>query len=159
MRNNLWDWQSLTPVTGYAKFFQFCDALEVKDGVSATASGWGVDHALAAWGKFWTSGYLADRGLSHPLPCASHADLMFSLRRPGYRVCILDLTPTKARAHSVPIGPALEHTIRTTSSSATSHSTTPGAPGSGLCTYCIYLYDQIFYLCPLQLQRGWILPR
>lgn len=59
VRNNLWDWQSLSPSTGpNGTFFQFCDALEVKNGVSAPASGWGVNHALQAWGTFWQNGYL-----------------------------------------------------------------------------------------------------
>jgi hypothetical protein len=60
LRNNLWDWQSLQPTSGAdTKFRKFCDALEVKDGVSAPASGWGVDHALAAWGAHWRNGYLS----------------------------------------------------------------------------------------------------
>ncbi|PPQ68264.1 hypothetical protein CVT26_006180 [Gymnopilus dilepis] len=59
LRNNLWDWQSLQPTSGPgATFFDFCDALEVKDGKVAPASGWGLDHALQAWGNFWKSGYL-----------------------------------------------------------------------------------------------------
>lgn len=59
MRNNLWDWQDLQPVSGPGtQFTEFCDALEVKDGVSASAFGWGVDHALAAWGEYWRSTYL-----------------------------------------------------------------------------------------------------
>lgn len=59
VRNNLWDWQSLSPSSGPgAQFFDFCDALEVKNGVSASASGWGLDHALQAWGSYWTSTYL-----------------------------------------------------------------------------------------------------
>ncbi|TFY55380.1 hypothetical protein EVG20_g9338 [Dentipellis fragilis] len=59
LRNNLWDWQSLSPTTGHNQlFWQFCDALEVKDGKSANASGWGVDHALAAWGTYFKNTYL-----------------------------------------------------------------------------------------------------
>ena len=30
MRNNLWEWQSLSPSSGGGTFFEFCDALEVK---------------------------------------------------------------------------------------------------------------------------------
>jgi hypothetical protein len=41
-----------------AQFFNFCDALEVKNGISAPASGWGVDHALTAWGTYWRNTYL-----------------------------------------------------------------------------------------------------
>ncbi|KAJ3558317.1 hypothetical protein NM688_g1004 [Phlebia brevispora] len=59
LRNNLWDWQSLSPDSGGGVFFEFCDALEVKDGVNAPASGWGLDHALPAWATFWTETYYA----------------------------------------------------------------------------------------------------
>ncbi|THH02165.1 hypothetical protein EW026_g651 [Hermanssonia centrifuga] len=63
LRNNLWDWQSLSPDSGPGSlFFNFCDALEVKNGVSASASGWGLDHALQAWGSYWTTTY-------YPLLC------------------------------------------------------------------------------------------
>jgi len=62
LRNNLWDWQSLQPYVGYAQFFEFCDALEVKDGVSAPATGWGLEHALNAWGTYWATTY-------YPLIC------------------------------------------------------------------------------------------
>jgi hypothetical protein len=61
VRNNLWDWQSLQPNSKGGFFFQFCDALEVKDGVSAPATGWGLDHALGAWSGFWRDGYLENR--------------------------------------------------------------------------------------------------
>ena len=58
VRANLWDWQSLSPDSGPGQqFFEFCDALEVKNGVSAPASGWGLDHALQAWGNYWTTTY------------------------------------------------------------------------------------------------------
>ncbi|KAF8969331.1 serine carboxypeptidase S28-domain-containing protein [Flammula alnicola] len=60
LRNNLWDWQSLQITSGPgAQFFNFCDALEVKDGQQASATGWGVDHALAAWGNYWRTTYLS----------------------------------------------------------------------------------------------------
>ncbi|KAL0066152.1 hypothetical protein AAF712_006776 [Marasmius tenuissimus] len=60
LRNNLWDWQSLQPTSGPNNTFRtFCDALEVKDGQSASASGWGLENALPAWGAFWRNGYLA----------------------------------------------------------------------------------------------------
>ncbi|KNZ77238.1 Putative serine protease K12H4.7 [Termitomyces sp. J132] len=60
LRNNLWDWQSLQPSTGPGGlFYQFCDALEVKDGVNAPATGWGLDHALAAWGFYFKNTYYA----------------------------------------------------------------------------------------------------
>ena len=70
VRNNLWTWQDLSPDSGPgADFFNFCDALEVKNGVSAPASGWGLDHALTAWGNYWTSGYLQDREWRSKLQC------------------------------------------------------------------------------------------
>ncbi|RDB19887.1 putative extracellular serine carboxypeptidase [Hypsizygus marmoreus] len=60
LRNNLWDWQSLQPTSGPgAQFYRFCDALEVKDGVSAPASGWGLEHALAAWSSYFKNTYFA----------------------------------------------------------------------------------------------------
>ncbi|KAG6910123.1 hypothetical protein DXG01_012882 [Tephrocybe rancida] len=60
LRNNLWDWQSLQPTTGPGgAFYKFCDALEVKDGVSASAHGWGLDHALAAWSSYFKNTYYA----------------------------------------------------------------------------------------------------
>ncbi|KAF8180113.1 serine carboxypeptidase S28-domain-containing protein [Pholiota molesta] len=61
LRNNLWDWQSLQITSGPGnQFSNFCDALEVKDGVSAPASGWGLDHAFSAWGSYWRTFYLAN---------------------------------------------------------------------------------------------------
>ncbi|KAH9943800.1 peptidase S28 [Amylocystis lapponica] len=58
LRNNLWDWQSLQPDSGPdQQFFQFCDALEVKNGVSAPAQGWGLQHALQAWSSYWATTY------------------------------------------------------------------------------------------------------
>lgn len=44
-----------------ATFFEFCDALEVKNGVSAPAAGWGLDHALPAWSSFFSNIYLPAR--------------------------------------------------------------------------------------------------
>ncbi|KIM46447.1 hypothetical protein M413DRAFT_314906 [Hebeloma cylindrosporum] len=60
LRNNLWDWQSLQITSGAgSQFYRFCDALEVKDGQQAPANGWGLDHALAAWGNYWRTTYLS----------------------------------------------------------------------------------------------------
>jgi len=57
VRNNLWEWQELQPTSGPdTLFYAFCDALEVKDGINAPAEGWGLTHALQAWGNFWTKG-------------------------------------------------------------------------------------------------------
>ncbi|PFH52555.1 hypothetical protein AMATHDRAFT_1958 [Amanita thiersii Skay4041] len=59
LRNNLWDWQSLQPTSGSnSLFFKFCDALEVKNGVPAPESGWGLDNALTAWGSYFKKTYL-----------------------------------------------------------------------------------------------------
>jgi len=51
-------WQSLRPSGPNEVFYRFCDALEVNNGVSAPAKGWGLEHALAAWGNY-TSGFLS----------------------------------------------------------------------------------------------------
>ncbi|KAG7441696.1 peptidase S28 [Guyanagaster necrorhizus] len=61
LRWDLWTWQDLQPNTGPgAAFYQFCDALEVKDGVSAPESGWGVDNALSAWANWFAVNYEAE---------------------------------------------------------------------------------------------------
>ncbi len=45
----------MQPNTGAgAAFYQFCDALEVKGDVVASAEGWGLDNALKAWGSHFT---------------------------------------------------------------------------------------------------------
>jgi hypothetical protein len=69
VRNNLWDWQSLAPDVGPgAQFFDFCDALEVdKNGKIASASGFGLDHALDAWGTYFNATYLPLSMLSYSL--------------------------------------------------------------------------------------------
>ncbi|KIK48997.1 hypothetical protein CY34DRAFT_429501 [Suillus luteus UH-Slu-Lm8-n1] len=58
LQYNLWDWQSLVP-GAYAGtwFYQFCDALEVKNGVNAGPDGWGLDNAIESWGNFWNTTY------------------------------------------------------------------------------------------------------
>lgn len=61
VRNNLWDWQSLDADSGGGEFFNFCDALEVKQGKIAPATGFGLNNALAAWGNFWKTSYLDGR--------------------------------------------------------------------------------------------------
>lgn len=60
MRNNLWDWQSLSPDTGPgAQFFNFCDALEVDNatGTIANETGFGQAHAVQAWGDYFRETY------------------------------------------------------------------------------------------------------
>ena len=65
VRNILWDWQSLQPYVGAgATFFKSCDAIEVMNGVSAPATGWGLDHALSAWGGYFKNVYLPQREAS-----------------------------------------------------------------------------------------------
>ena len=79
----MWDWQSLQPTSGPgAVFFDFCDALEVKDGVSADANGWGLEHALPAWGAFWNSTYYAlSESCFLKVSIEAHAFIYISLRR------------------------------------------------------------------------------
>jgi hypothetical protein len=69
VRNNLWDWQSLSPESGPGTlFFQFCDALEVAtNGTIAPASGFGLTHALDAWSSFFNTTYLPLRTSSIPV--------------------------------------------------------------------------------------------
>jgi hypothetical protein len=55
-------------------FFQFCDALEVKDGVSAGPQGWGLDNAIYSWGDFWNTTYY-DYGRRSPLFLIDVAEL------------------------------------------------------------------------------------
>ncbi|KAG2071058.1 peptidase S28 [Suillus decipiens] len=56
LEENLWDWQDLQPAGG-SKFYEFCDALEVKDGVNAGPDGWGLDNAIKSWGNYWNTTY------------------------------------------------------------------------------------------------------
>lgn len=61
VRRILPSWQELSPNMGTeGGFFKFCDALEVQNGTIAPASGFGLTHALTAWGNFWKNGYLAE---------------------------------------------------------------------------------------------------
>ena len=53
-------WQELTLTAGAGStWFQFCDALEVKDGKVAGPNGWGLENALAAWGSYYKNTYLS----------------------------------------------------------------------------------------------------
>ena len=89
VRNNLWDWQSLSPSSGSNTSFQaFCDALEVKDGVNAGPAGWGLDHALKAWGNHWNATYYRQRmsaSLHHQKNVVSNV-FLYSLWTTGCRV-------------------------------------------------------------------------
>ena len=64
----LFSWQNLQPDSGpNQSFYQFCDALEVKNGASAPAAGWGLDYALQAWGSYWKSTFYTQSAFS-PMP-------------------------------------------------------------------------------------------
>ncbi|KAK0437340.1 peptidase S28 [Armillaria borealis] len=86
LRWDLWTWQDLQPNTGPgAAFYQFCDALEVKNGVSASENGWGVDNALSAWARWFSVNYAADTDcVDDDGPCSS------SLRRPPMPAAVPD---------------------------------------------------------------------
>ena len=54
VRQVLFFWQDMnTDEQFYSAFDYFCDTLEIKDGVVASASGWGADWALPQWATFW----------------------------------------------------------------------------------------------------------
>ncbi|KZV68144.1 peptidase S28 [Peniophora sp. CONT] len=95
LRYNLWDWQSLQPYSGpNQQFFQFCDALEVDGGKVAPATGFGLDHALEAWGSYLTNTYL-------PMICG-HDDMETCLGTPppDSEYYTNDYTPNSARSWS-----------------------------------------------------------
>ena len=48
----LFEWQNLTPVSHGGAFYDFCDALEVHNGISPPEYGLGLEHALAAWAEY-----------------------------------------------------------------------------------------------------------
>lgn len=69
LRWDLWTWQSQQPNTGPGgAFYQFCDALEVKNGVQASATGWGVTNAVSAWAKHFVATYGAPASIPEPKP-------------------------------------------------------------------------------------------
>ncbi|RPD62559.1 peptidase S28 [Lentinus tigrinus ALCF2SS1-7] len=53
----LGSWQDGDITTRSDAFYDFCDALEVDNGKSAPASGWGLNHTLQAWGQLWKDTY------------------------------------------------------------------------------------------------------
>ncbi|KAI0043738.1 peptidase S28 [Auriscalpium vulgare] len=70
LKTNLYIWQELGPGDGASVFYDFCDAMEVVDGVNAGPNGRGGEHALAGWGNYWTSYEYADVcGLSDAETC------------------------------------------------------------------------------------------
>ncbi|KAL1746822.1 serine carboxypeptidase S28-domain-containing protein [Schizophyllum fasciatum] len=70
LRNNIWDWQSLQPWSesegGPLTFYDFCDALEVKNRQVSSSRGWGLEHALRAWGTYF-SGTVVSAEEDHPV--------------------------------------------------------------------------------------------
>lgn len=55
----MFTWVNLQPDSGPdQQFYQFCDALEVKDGVNAPEQGWGFDYAYQAWSSWWSEVYM-----------------------------------------------------------------------------------------------------
>ncbi|KDQ15604.1 hypothetical protein BOTBODRAFT_624461 [Botryobasidium botryosum FD-172 SS1] len=59
-------WQSRSPSSRRNDFTRFCDALEVKDGVTASENGWGLKHAVRAFGE-----YMRTVSLPHRAACLS----------------------------------------------------------------------------------------
>ncbi|KAH8094922.1 peptidase S28 [Cristinia sonorae] len=59
IRYPLITWQGLAPSTGPGgDFYKFCDALELKNGVSAPEGGWGADQAVKNWATYYSKTYL-----------------------------------------------------------------------------------------------------
>ncbi|KAF9029459.1 hypothetical protein BDZ89DRAFT_1065417 [Hymenopellis radicata] len=52
----LTEWQNMYMAPSQP-VYEFCDALEVKGNQSASASGWGLEHALSAWGTYMQNVY------------------------------------------------------------------------------------------------------
>ncbi|KAG6835351.1 hypothetical protein H0H93_002272 [Arthromyces matolae] len=72
LRSHFGYWQLLELYTrgGGGPFYDFCDALEVKGGQNAPASGWGLDYSLEAWGSYWNNTYYDQAcGTSTPDDC------------------------------------------------------------------------------------------
>ncbi|KAJ8474948.1 hypothetical protein ONZ51_g6894 [Trametes cubensis] len=68
-------WQSYALSIPGGPMFEFCDAMEVKDGKVSGPNGWGLDHALAAWIDYYNSTYFAGLCGSTPLSsCFSSYD-------------------------------------------------------------------------------------
>ena len=53
MRIIFYYWQQGSIISRANSIYEFCDALEVDNGKVAPATGWGLEHALEAWGNFW----------------------------------------------------------------------------------------------------------
>ncbi|VDC02128.1 unnamed protein product [Peniophora sp. CBMAI 1063] len=58
LKNPLYAWQDMQYGSEESGFYIFCDRLEVKDNETAPAEGWGLEHALSAWGADFKDGYL-----------------------------------------------------------------------------------------------------
>lgn len=77
LRNNLWDWQQLQPLSSSSGiFFRFCSQLDARVGVPVPADGqWTVDHTILAWGRFWRREYYPYLcGIDDPETCLSTAN-------------------------------------------------------------------------------------
>lgn len=103
--NIVFDWQSLQPYTGpNATFFQSCDALEVKNGVNAPASGWGLAHALPAFGSYFKNIYLPARRSLNPYFSPDTTTLLFfgySMRRGRSKVLLFYMFLIKTDIQSI----------------------------------------------------------
>ncbi|KIY62976.1 peptidase S28 [Cylindrobasidium torrendii FP15055 ss-10] len=79
LRWDLWEWQNIQPTAGYdgTTFWKFCDALEWKEeeGVAADPGGWGLEHAVNAWGTWFQGKYFK------PLP-APYSNIASELFKP-----------------------------------------------------------------------------
>ncbi|KDQ19648.1 hypothetical protein BOTBODRAFT_444845 [Botryobasidium botryosum FD-172 SS1] len=63
------EWQERQPAAGPGdNFTRFCDALEIKDGIAASSDGWGLEHAIRAFGRYMRTVYL-------PYTCGDDSDI------------------------------------------------------------------------------------
>lgn len=60
VKNIVYPWQELQTFPTNLTFYKGCDALEVKNNVSAPPEGWGVEHAISALGSYFTESYFLD---------------------------------------------------------------------------------------------------
>lgn len=59
MEAPLQQWQELkVSSTGFSRFYEFCDALEVQNGQIAPETGWGLNVALQAWAYYFAASNL-----------------------------------------------------------------------------------------------------
>ena len=131
------EWQELqlAPELTDLTFFGFCDALEVQDGANAPEGGWGVNHALPAWGSWWQNEYYPSCKLFYKL------DVLANLIHP-HRLACGDLSAESviSSAFSIQylmlgdfVETASAPTMPLRRDTLTSPSTTRNVPGTGLC--------------------------